>query len=743
MTLPPDHQAAPRPERARLWRSNPPLAAGGAIVALLIVVAIAGPLVAPHGPLERTLVAEIGGRTRGVPFPPFQSWEFPLGSDRFGRDLLSRLLWAVRPTLLLVTIVALLRLALGLLIGTVAGSSRLPGRALSALTDAALAVPVLVVALAAITAVGIERGLVAFIVGMCLTGWAETAQIVRAQTQLVAARPFVQAAHALGANGPQILIRHIGRHLAPLLGTLLAFEISAGLLLAGSLGFLGYFIGGGVWIITDGMAIPQAERVAGLPELGQLIGSAEVRISSRPPWEMIFPGLLIVAAILGFALLGEGLRRYTTMAPPRPSRLTSAVAAIEEATVVRAGAWDGLTARTGSAIIVALVGAAALLWWPYRSSSERESPQPATAFATPNGWSAERGDPYGTLRAPVPPSAPALRWQFADPSGLAGGPAIAPDGTVYVGGISGRLHALAPDGSTRWSAPIQAEPVGAPALAPDGTIYMADRRGGLSAFTPAGEPRWRFQSSYRHEATSGPIVGPDGTIYYALIDAVQAVSPTGEGRWVGRDPELPYLEVSPRLSPDGAMVFLKGSAFSTEDGSQLPLPIVPDEPAFAEPVLLVGADGRTYYSSEHRLVPWRRVDAGVAVQQALGWPARNTFSMPSDVGVTRAGTAWMLYSTEFADTRVVWIGGDGQQIGEFFAPMRASRAIAVADDGTLQVCGAARSRGLSCAAFSPAAGEEPLWEVAIGAPGALARGGAIVDGRTYLVTDDGHLYALE
>lgn len=733
-------------------RANTPLLAGAAIVLLLVLVAIFGPILAPKGPLERTLIAQIGGRTLGVPFPPFQSWEFPLGSDRFGRDLFSRLLWAVRPTLLLVTIVAAIRLALGLLIGAVAGwTRRLPGRALSLLTDAALAIPVLLVAIAAITAVGIESGLPAFIIGMCLTGWGETAQTIRAQTQLLAERPFIQAARALGATGPQIMIRHISRHLAPLLAMLLAFEISSALMLAGALGFLGYFIGGGVWVITDGNLIPVAERIAGLPELGQLVGTAEIRISSRPPWEMIFPGLLIVLAILGFTLLGEGLRRRQSeeQAPRRTwlgALLGAAGARLEEAAVQRAGALDDrLIPRLSGALLVVLLAGAGLLWWQGRGPEPAATPSASvSALPAQEGWPAERGDPYGTLRATPIPTVSAISWEFSAPGGLSGGPAVAPDGTIYVAALSGTLHAIGPDGQQRWSAPLGYEPIGGPALAPDGTIYVADRQGGLSAFSPAGEPGWRFQSSYRSAGTSAPVVGPDGTIYYAVIDAVQAVTPAGEGRWVGRDPRLPYLEhIPPRLSPDGALVFLKDSAFSTADGSLIPLTIVPDQPRFADPLILVGADGRTYYRSEHSLIPWRRIDVGVAVQPALGWSASNVLFLPTDVGVTAGGTAWMLYSAQFADTRLVWIDDTGREIGQTAVQLRSGRAIAADPDGTLQICGSARNGALHCAAFNPSAGEDPLWDVKIAERGAVASGGAVVGDRVYIVTGGGSLYALE
>lgn len=733
--------------RSKNW----PLILGITIASFLVLLALAGPLIAPHDPLARTLVAVIGGQRRGVPFPPFGSWEFPFGSDRFGRDLYSRLLWAFRPTLLLVAIVGGIRLILGLVIGMLAGWGRgSASRGLSMLIDGALSVPILVVALATIAAVGIERGLIAFIAGMALTGWAETAQTVRAQTQLVAAQPYIQSARALGATGPQIIIRHISRHIATLVGMLLAFEISATLMLTAALAFMGYFIGGGQWIIVSGEVIPVAERVAGLPELGQLIGTAQVRISSQPPWEMIFPGLAVFVAILGFTLLGEGLRRRQShMVAGQPGligRLFGSLGQrIEEAALHAAGRWNSRLASGGlygiAAVGLLLFGG---FLWQQRPAPATRYPGSAIVLSRAVGWAAERGDSFGTLHADqVPAETPRVAWEFAADAGLSGGPAVASDGTIYVAGMGGRLYAIAPDGAQRWSSSLAGEPVGAPALGSDGTIYVVDRKGGLSAFAANGEPRWHFQSSYRPEGTSGPIVGPDGTIYYAVLDGVQAVSAAGEGRWVGSDRGLPYQELLPRLSPDASIVFLKSSAFSATDGSRLVLDIVPDEPVYAEPTFLTGADGRAYYRSEHRIIPWRPVEAGIAIQPALGWSANNVFFMPSDTGVTTAGIAWMLYTTEYADTRLVWIGPEGALLGESFFALRQSRAIATTPDGTILLCGSARNRRLNCAAYRPESGDTPLWQIELPDSGAIALGGAVVDGRIYIATEEGKLVALE
>ncbi|NJN17644.1 MAG: ABC transporter permease subunit [Oscillochloris sp.] len=727
-------------------RSNQPLLIGSLIVLVFVMLAAFGPNLAPRDPLERTLIAEIGGRTLGAPFPPFQSWEFPLGSDRFGRDLFSRLLYAVRPTLLLAALAALTRLAIGLLLGAIAGWPQRSARFLNGLIDAALATPVLLTALAAITLVGIERGLPAFLLGLTLTGWAETAQSVRAQTRQIAVQPYISAAHALGANTPQILLRHLSRHLAPLIGPLFAFEISAVLLLTAGLAFLGYFIGGGVWVITSGELIPVAERVAGLPELGQMVGTADIRLSSRPPWEILFPGTIIVCAILGFSLLGEGLRRRVQERPLNAGLVVRLLAnpftRLEEALVTRAGAWNPRV--TGSIyLLFALVflSGAGWIWWQNRTVTPAPTGLAGVAVETP-GWLAQRGDPYGSLGGDsLPTTAPTPAWSFAEAVDLST-PVVDPAGTIYTISAAGILYALERDGSLRWQLQLDSLPIGAPGLGPDGTIYVTESRGALIAVDPAGSERWRFQTSYRAQATSGPIVAPDGIIYYAVIDAIQAVNPDGSGRWLGRNPDLPFQDLLPRLSPDGTLVYLKNTVFRTSDGAQLLISIVPDEPVFAEGAFIVGADGRNYYRSEHRIIPWRRVDAGASLQPALSWGASNAFFMPADVGITAGGVAWMLYSTDFADTRLIWIDAEGTQVGEILYPWRSARVLATYADGSLLVCGRPRNRLPSCGVFAPQS-DQPLWELIVGAAGNEVRGAGQDGNRLYLSSNGAGLLAFD
>ncbi len=131
----------------------------------------------------------------------------------------------------------------------------------------------------------------------------------------------------------------------------------------------------------------------------------------------------------------------------------------------------------------------------------------------------------------------------------------------------------------------------------------------------------------------------------------------------------------------------------------------------------------------------------MAVQPALSWSAGNSFIMPADVGVTARGEVWMLYTTDFADMRLVWIGADSGLLGEGLFPLRSVRVVAAHDDASLQLCGLTNTRRLECALFRPGTATEPHWRITFDRPNNVFVGGAVVDQRMYVVTSAGILYA--
>ncbi len=285
-------------------KRNWPLIVGFGLVMLIAIFAIIGPNIAPKDPAEESNISMIEGQWYVPPFD-IGTPGYPLGSDRFGRDNYSRLLWGIRPTMIMVLVVAVVRLFLGVIIGLSAGwFTGKSGRVLNSLIQVALALPVLLVALGAIAIVGVELGIWAFIIGLSLTGWVDTALQVREQTRIVKNQVYVEAAGAIGASNQQILSNHILKQITPMLLMLFAFEVSSTLMLTAGLGFLGYYIGGDVWVETDDFV---ARRISGAPELGQMLATSWLTLTK--PWALVAVGTTVFITVLGFNLIGEGLRQ--------------------------------------------------------------------------------------------------------------------------------------------------------------------------------------------------------------------------------------------------------------------------------------------------------------------------------------------------------------------------------------------------------------------------------------------------
>lgn len=726
----------------RNWR----LILGGAIVFLVIVLAVVGPFLAPQDPLEEHTIIQTEDGWETAPFPVFRVPGFPLGSDDRGRDLLSRLLWGIRPTMIMVLVVALVRLVLGTIVGIVSGWSRgRAGRLLDALISGALAVPVLMVALAAIAAVGLEVGVAAFLIGLSITGWAETARLVREQTRLVRGQQYIEAAQALGLSDRRIMIQHVLRQIMPMVWMLLALEISGTLMATAALGFLGYYMGGDVWVeVQDYVTV----RKSGMPELGQMLATANTGIVSLRvgslPWAMVAVGTLIFVIILGFNLFGDGLRRQFGVERRRSTFISAAAS--------RAGAWTEsrvlLPASQwvrGHALLVAAVSAALLViaggtvWWQMQATARPEGVGLALPVPGDHLWAAERRDPYGTLwtGATEPGTAgseastiddPQVLWRFRDLSGFSGGPAVAVDGTVYISSNDGRLYALNPDGDLLWEASVPRSTIGTPALDADGNIYVADGKAGLSAFAADGTLLWRFRSQARDVATTGAVVAPGGSIYFGLGSVMQAVSAEGSPLWNTTTSFL-YRTSAPALSPAGDLLFWQEAALDTQSGALYE----PEVPVRVDRYFS-GGDGLTYLNVDHNVARWEQTEAGVEIVEMTRWDSRalGVRATPIDVGVTHDSVVWLHYGSRREGTRIVWLESGGKVLGAIRIPHRSGRIIATGNESVIHYCGvpiSGEDPAPRCSALSPDL-EEPVWEVSL-ENGDWVIGGALVPGRLY------------
>ena len=722
---------------------NLPLMIGTVLVGFITFLAIFGPLFAPQDPMKENYNLAVNGKTHTPPYAANEIPGYPLGTDSYGRDLLSRILWAVRPTMIMVVTVGGVRLLLGLILGMIIGwTEGRKGRFLDSFLSTALSIPILIAALVGIFTVGIDHGLWAFIFGLGITGWAETARMVSEQTRVIKTQTFVEAARALGASDRRVLYVHVLRQIISLVWMLLAFEISSTLLVSAELGFLGYYIGGGIWVeITDFNAV----NVEGLPELGQMISSSLVKLTN--PSTLIIVGSVICIGVLGFNLLGEGLRLRLSrewMRGRRRFRFLSEATEewLEERVVQPISFWMEahrvmLWITTFSLVILA--GA----WLTFKSFHVKTLASSEIAFETPGEqlWASDRHDPYGTLWVPTSlDSEPKKLWTFKLPGGGTGSPAVNTNGTVFINAQDKLLLAINPDGSILWQSLLDEIPVGAPALDSNNRIFVSDVKGYVTAFDTDGNRIWRVRASNGREATSGPLVDAKGNIYLTIIDTISALSPQGELLWRTSAADV-YLEEPPRLSPDQSLIFLKNTALQTDTGAIKTISIgSPDELMFTDPTYFSGANGLNYYRLGHDIIGWHIEDSAVIIDSRLAWVHEGTvLLLPFDQGVTKNGLTWLFYKMQFADARMIWLDAESRVVGNYAFSNINPKLIAVGEKDEAYICDALIER-VECINIAPGA-DAPTWTTSIDLPTSLF-GGALVPGRFYLSLGDG-LYAFE
>jgi ABC-type dipeptide/oligopeptide/nickel transport system permease subunit len=293
---------------------NVPLVLGAGIVTILLFLALFGPRLAPYDPMQRfPIMRDANGEWHMHPFAPLEMPGFPLGTDFDNRDVLSRLMWAVRPTMTIALLATLIRLLVGCVLGLVAGWSagRIGGLAGSLIT-LATSMPLLVVALLVLYVMGSERSAWQFVIALSLTGWAASAQLVSIRARGLRGEGYIEAARGFGAGTGFIVRRHVVPHVRALAPIIASFDVAAVLLVMAELGFIGFFLGNpeyrsiargdspGVWL----------KLIPGQPELSQMLSVGWDNVF-QTPWMMLWAGLAFIMAIAGFTLLGEGLRRKT------------------------------------------------------------------------------------------------------------------------------------------------------------------------------------------------------------------------------------------------------------------------------------------------------------------------------------------------------------------------------------------------------------------------------------------------
>ena len=251
---------------------------GAAIVLLAVIAAVIGPWVMPYDPAVQQLALRLDG-------PSAAHW---FGLDELGRDIFARVLAGARISLLVGLVVVGVSSTVGIALGSIAGY--FGGRvdeAISRLIDILLAFPGLLLAIALVAVLG--PSLTNVVLALALIGWVGYARLVRGQVLRARELEFVQAARALGATTPRVLVRHVIPSTLPAVTVQATLGMGAAILAEAALSFLGL-----------GVQPPT-------PSWGTMLSYGRGHLLDAPHLT-IFPGIAIALLVLGFNFLGDGLR---------------------------------------------------------------------------------------------------------------------------------------------------------------------------------------------------------------------------------------------------------------------------------------------------------------------------------------------------------------------------------------------------------------------------------------------------
>ncbi|MCX0246363.1 MULTISPECIES: ABC transporter permease [Streptomyces] len=277
-------RARKRQSAARFWREYRRHKGGMWGLAGLILIALIA-LAAPQlvGADSQSVTEASGGALESP------SGEFPLGTDQFGRSVLALLVWGARVSLTVGLLAAFLCVAIGTIVGIVAGHFRgWYSTVLMRVTDWFLVMPTLVLAVALASVM--DRSLWTIIIAIGVTTWPTTARLVRAQTLAVESRPYIERARALGGGHGHIMLRHVLPNVMPLVLAQTTLAISSAILSEATLAFLGL----GDPTITSWGSMLQDARAAGA-------------VSAGDWWYLAPPGIAIALVALAFTLCGRAI----------------------------------------------------------------------------------------------------------------------------------------------------------------------------------------------------------------------------------------------------------------------------------------------------------------------------------------------------------------------------------------------------------------------------------------------------
>jgi peptide/nickel transport system permease protein len=265
----------------RVARHNLPATAGAALIAVFVACAIFGPWMAPQDPAHIDLPSRLMG-------PSASHW---FGTDELGRDILSRIIYGARISMLVGSCVVAASLTLGLIFGSIAGYyGGFLDRFLNVIVmNAFMSFPGILLAIAFVAFLG--PGLFNLVLALSMGGWVGYARLVRAQVLAVREREFVEAARALGASDARIIVRHVLPNIIQPVIVQAAIGMAGAILAEATMSFLGL-----------GVPPPTATW-------GAMLNDARSHLFDAPHL-VLFPAVAVMLAVLSFNFIGDGLRDY-------------------------------------------------------------------------------------------------------------------------------------------------------------------------------------------------------------------------------------------------------------------------------------------------------------------------------------------------------------------------------------------------------------------------------------------------
>lgn len=262
----------------RAFKENKTALFGLIVVVILVVLAIFAPYVTPYDPYEIDLNNRFSK-------PSLNHW---FGTDMFGRDLFTRVIYGARISLAIGLIPSLIAVSIGAILGVVSGyiGGRL-GYWVMRMADVVMAFPSLLLAIVVMYTLGAT--LFNLFIALSVVGWAGAARVVRSQALSIREKEFIEAAKAIGVKDIKIMARHVFPNCLPSLMVLFTMNIPDAILSEASLSFLGV-----------GAQPPT-------PSWGLLVSNGKEFLFSAP-WVAILPGVAIFITVLAFNFIGDGLR---------------------------------------------------------------------------------------------------------------------------------------------------------------------------------------------------------------------------------------------------------------------------------------------------------------------------------------------------------------------------------------------------------------------------------------------------